>query len=185
MEALTAKTLMPVSYAETPLTPCQDGKVGEEAEHEDAAARHGALLHDTQGHRRLVALEVLHDEPRNQEDREEDQEKDDAPRVPRVLVGAAPLQGEEDADDPVEEEAGPREVELGEEAFDPGEGVLGSVGDTVAIGDVDEKEDGGEGDATEGEVDPETPSYEASQFHVRCILYDAMIVTPYSMLPCR
>ena len=85
----------------------------------------------------------------------DDEEGDDAAAGPGV-GGAAPLQGDEEADDSREEEGGAEDVEL-REALAPGERAIRRV--FAAVGDgFEEEENDGKRDAADGEVDVEAPA---------------------------
>ena len=88
-------------------------------------------------------------------DAEDDEEGDDPAAGPGV-GGPAPLQRDEEADDPREEEGGAEDVDL-REALAPGERAVRRV--LAPVGDgFEEEEDDGERDAADGEVDVEAPA---------------------------
>ena len=105
---------------------------------EDCRGPDAALPHHARVDRcgfRSPELDADEDEEAHAED---DEEGDDAAAGPQV-DGAAPLQGDEEADDSREEEGGAEDVEL-REALSPGERAVHRV--FAAVGDgVEEEED--------------------------------------------
>ncbi|GJC89739.1 hypothetical protein ColLi_12577 [Colletotrichum liriopes] len=128
---------------------------GEEGGAEEAAEEHGAddvaVLEELGGQRALVALPELDADEDDDHEREADKQADDGGAVPGVL-GAAPLQSEDQADDGGEEDGGADEVEL-QDALD--ESLAQGV---VLFADGQEEEDEDHGNAADGQVDVEAPS---------------------------
>ena len=128
---------------------------GAHAESEDARGPDAAFPHHARVDGCGVRSPELDDYEEQEADARDDEEGDDSAAGPGV-GGAAPLQSDEQADDACEEEGGAEDVEL-REALAPGEGAGSRV--LVAVGDgCEEKEDDGEGDAADGEVDVEAPA---------------------------
>lgn len=128
-------------------------KRGAEEEDVQAASPYRSVADDARRHRGVFALAPLDEDEAGEEDAEEDEEGNDAAVLPGV-EGAAPLEGEEQADDGGDEE----QVAEGVEAHDfvdegggfaPGPGLLGFG---------EEEEDDDDGDGADGEVDEEAPS---------------------------
>lgn len=134
-----------------------DGQVVDDDHHGRAQRKGGpragqdaALQEDARRDGGGVGLEDLDQDEADEQDAGQDEQGDDAGAAPGVL-GAAPLQGEQEADDGGQEEEEAEAVELGQLL------AVGQVGGG-AVGDLEEDVDEDHGDAAKGEVDIKAPA---------------------------
>lgn len=113
-------------------------------------SENATLLEDARRKSRRLGHVDLHKAKGNEKGNAQGKTGNDATTVPGVLE-AAPLQGEQEADDAGDQQQGADGVELGELLA---EGQLGGL----AVGQVEQKGNDHQGHAAEGQVDVEAPA---------------------------
>lgn len=126
----------------------EEGASDADAEHK--TRDHGLFIQDAKGYGSGIAFPILHGAEADEEQAKEDEEHDDS-RVGPGVLGAAPLESEEEADDCGQEEDGANRVEL-LEAGSEADGAF-----FLTRGRFEEEGYGDERDGTNWEVDVETP----------------------------
>ena len=121
-----------------------------EAQREAEPRRHAALLEDAGRERGGRGVQVLRGEEGGGEEGGEDEERDDPARAPGV-GGAAPFEGQEQADDAGDQEEIAQGVEL--EEFLPEGGRRCGV-----RRELEDEDDDGHGEGADGEVYVEAPA---------------------------
>jgi hypothetical protein len=111
-----------------------------------------SVLKETRRKSSLVALPELDGNKDGDHGAETTEETNDA-RVAPSIIGATPLQSEEETDNGRDEDGGTGEVELADAVHERHVDAVGAV----AV-DVDEEEHDDHGDTTNGKVDVETPA---------------------------